>query len=69
MKQFKGNHCFFGFKRYNNMKQCIKQALAFLLVWFCSGTTMYAYQTENKILGLSFTFLSFLYWLILKDER
>jgi|GEM_PF-1497920 len=51
------------------MKQYIKQALAFLLVWFCSGITMYAYQTENKILGLSFTFLSFLYWLILKDDK
>ena len=55
-------------RRCNNMKKYIKQALAFLLVWFCSGITMYAYQTENKILGLSFTFLSFLYYLLLKDE-
>lgn len=51
------------------MKQYIKQALAFLLIWFRSGITMYAYQTENKILGLSFTFLSFLYWLILKNDK
>lgn len=46
----------------------IKQSLAFLLVWFCSGIVMYAYQKENMILGLSFTFLSFLYYLILKEK-
>lgn len=46
----------------------IKQSLAFLIVWFCSGIVMYAYQTENKILGLSFTFLSLLYFWILNEE-
>lgn len=29
---------------------------------------LYAYQKENMILGLSFTFLSFLYYLILKEK-
>lgn len=51
------------------MTQYIKQELAFLLVWFCSGITMYAYQTENTVVGLSFTFLSLLYWLILKESN
>ena len=51
------------------MKKYYRQAIAFLLVWFCSGVTMYSYQAENKILGITFTFLSFLYWFIIdKDD-
>lgn len=51
------------------MKKYYRQAIAFLLVWFCSGATMYSYQAENKILGITFTFLSFLYWFIIdKDD-
>lgn len=51
------------------MKKYYRQAIAFLLVWFCSGVTMYLYQVENKILGITFTLLSFLYWFIIdKDE-
>lgn len=41
------------------MKKYYRQAIAFLLVWFCSGVTMYSYQAENKILGITFTLLSF----------
>lgn len=51
------------------MKRYIKQLLAFILVWFCSGLTLYAYQTKNEIFGLGFTFLSTLYWIILEDKR
>lgn len=51
------------------MKKYYRQAIAFLLVWFCSGVTMYSYQAENKILGITFTLLSFLYWFIIdKDD-
>ena len=51
------------------MKKYYRQAIAFLLVWLCSGATMYSYQVENKMLGITFTFLSFLYWFIIdKDE-
>lgn len=51
------------------MKKFYRQAIAYLLVWFCSGVTMYSYQVENKILGITFTFLSFLYWFIIdKDD-
>ena len=51
------------------MKEYYRQAIAFLLVWFCSGVTMYSYQAENKILGIIFTLLSFLYWFIIdKDD-
>lgn len=45
-----------------------RQSFAFLLVWICSGVIMYAYQTGNKILGLSFTFLSSMYFFILKER-
>ena len=52
------------------MKKYYRQAIAFLLVWFCSGVTMYSYQAENKMLGITFTFLSFLYWFIIdKDDQ
>ena len=52
------------------MKKYYRQAIAFLLVWFCSGVTMYSYQVENKILGITFTLLSFLYWFIIdKDDQ
>ena len=52
------------------MKKYYRQAIAFLLVWFCSGVTMYSYQAENKILGITFTLLSFLYWFIIdKDDQ
>ena len=52
------------------MKKYYRQAIAFLLVWFCSGVTMYFYQVENKILGITFTLLSFLYWFIIdKDDQ
>ena len=47
------------------MKKYYRQAIAFLLVWFCSGVIMYSYQVGNKILGITFTFLSFLYWFII----
>lgn len=51
------------------MKKYYRQAIVFLLVWFCSGVTMYSYQVGNKILGITFTFLSFLYWFIIdKDD-
>lgn len=51
------------------MKKYYRQAIAFFLVWFCSGVTMYSYQVENKILGITFTLLSFLYWFIIdKDD-
>ena len=40
----------------------MKKQFAFLLVWICSGVTMCAYQTDNKILGLGFTLLSFMYF-------
>ena len=45
-----------------------RQLFAFLLVWICSGVTMHAYQADNKILGLSFTFLSSMYFFILKER-
>lgn len=45
-----------------------RQSFAFLLVWICSGVTMRAYQVDNKILGLGFTFLSFMYFFILKER-
>ena len=52
------------------MKKYYRQVIAFLLVWFCSGVTMYSYQVENKILGITFTLLSFLYWFIIdKDDQ
>lgn len=52
------------------MKKHYRQAIAFLLVWFCSGVIMYSYQVGNKILGITFTFLSFLYWFIIdKDDQ
>ena len=51
------------------MKKYYRQVIAFFWVWFCSGVTMYSYQVENKILGITFTFLSFLYWFIIdKDD-
>ena len=51
------------------MKKYCRQVTAFLLVWFCSGVTMCSYQAENKILGITFTLLSFLYWFIIgKDD-
>ena len=50
------------------MKKYYRQAIAFLLVWFCSGITMYSYQAENKILGIIFTLLSFLYWFIIGED-
>ena len=50
------------------MKEYYRQAIAFLLVWFCSGVTMYSYQAENKILGITFTLLSFLYWFIIGKD-
>lgn len=46
----------------------MKKQFAFLLVWICSGVTMCAYQTDNKILGLGFTLLSFMYFFILKER-
>ena len=52
------------------MKKYYRQAIAFLLVWFCSGVTMYSYQVENKMLGITFTLLSLLYWFIIdKDDQ
>lgn len=50
------------------MKEYYRQAIAFILVWICSGVTMYSYQVENKILGITFTFLSSLYWLIVDKD-
>lgn len=51
------------------MKKYYRQVIAFFWVWFCSGVTMYSYQVENKILGITFTFLSSLYWFIIdKDD-
>lgn len=50
------------------MKKYYRQVIAFLLVWFCSGATMYAYQVENKILGITFTLLSLLYWFIIDND-
>lgn len=49
------------------MKKHYRQAIAFLLVWFCSGVTMYSYP-ENKILGITFTLLSLLYWFIIDND-
>lgn len=46
----------------------MKKQFAFLLVWICSGVTMCAYQTNNKILGLGFTLLSFMYFFILEER-
>lgn len=43
----------------------MRKYIAFLLVWFCSGATMSAYQAGNKALGIVFTLLSLLYWVIL----
>ena len=52
------------------MKKYYRQVIAFFWVWFCSGVTMYSYQVENKILGITFTFLSSLYWFIIgKDDQ
>lgn len=51
------------------MKKYYRQAIAFLLIWFCSGVTMYSYQVENKILGITFTLLSFLYWFIIDKDN
>ena len=45
-----------------------KKIFAFALVWFCSGITMYAYQTNNEIVGLLFTFLSSLYFLLVYEK-
>lgn len=45
-----------------------RQSFAFLLVWICSGVTMHAYQVDNKILGLGFTLLSFMYFFILEER-
>lgn len=51
------------------MKKYYRQEIAFLLVWFCSGVTMCSYQAGNKILGITFTLLSLLYWFIIdKDD-
>lgn len=51
------------------MKKHCRKAIAFLLGWFCSGVTMYSYQIGNKILGITFALLSFLYWFIIdKDD-
>lgn len=48
----------------------MRKYIAFLLVWFCSGLTMSAYQTGNKALGIGFSLLSLLYWAILgKTDR
>lgn len=46
----------------------MKRQFAFLLVWICSGVTMRAYQADNKILGLGFTLLSFMYFFILEER-
>ena len=46
----------------------MKKQFAFLLVWICSGVTMCAYQTDNKILGFGFTLLSFMYFFILEER-
>ena len=46
-----------------------KKIFAFLLVWFCSGITMYAYQTNNEIVGLLFTFLSSLYFALVYEKE
>lgn len=47
----------------DDCKKAIKDALRFLLVWICSGTVFYAYQTDHTIIGVIFTVLSFLYFL------
>lgn len=51
-----------------NRKNYIRHNFGFLLVWLCSGITFYAYQIENKWMGLFFTFLSALYFPLVKDK-
>ena len=36
----------------------MRQAIAFLIVWFCSGATLTDYQTGHKVWGIGFTLLS-----------
>jgi len=48
----------------DSFKKNIKDAVKYLLVWFCSGAAFYAYQTEHMEIGVFFTLLSFLYWLL-----
>lgn len=50
------------------MKKRYRQGMAFLLVWICSGVTMHSYHIGNKILGIIFTLLSFLYWVIIDKD-
>ena len=47
------------------MKKYCRQAIAFILVWTCIVVIMHFYQVEDKIVGITFTLLSFLYWLII----
>lgn len=69
ISKVEGNFSFFWTDWRCEMKKYYRQVIAFLLVWICSGVTMYSYQVENKILGITFTFLSFLYWFIIdKDD-
>lgn len=50
------------------MKKFFRQVIAYILLWICSGVVFYSYQVENKILGISFTFLGLLYWVIIDKD-
>ena len=43
----------------------VKHAVSFLLVWFCGGVAMHAFQMGNEFMGVGFAFLSFLHWMTL----
>ena len=49
-----------------NKKKFMRQAIAFLIVWFCSGAAWTAYQTGHKVWGIGFSLLSSLYFVITK---
>ena len=49
-----------------NKKKFMRQAIAFLIVWFCSGAALTAYQTGHKVWGIGFVLLSSLYFIITK---
>ena len=52
-----------------NKKKFMRQAIAFLIVWFCSGAAWTAYQTGHKVWGIGFSLLSYLYFVITKQKQ
>lgn len=52
-----------------NRKNYLRHIIGYLLVWICSGIVFYSYQVNNKYIGLLFTFISALYFLIVYDKE